>query len=119
VVSSYTKLVSNLSEKVLSILSASPIDVVENDGSAVYEVQTWELTSPREDKSINIGSANFMLATDAIIKYVHESGDSNPYETGQLVFKSVLLNLEAHRHIRQSPTLKRKGFKIISNDRES
>lgn len=115
-VSNYTKLVDKLAERVFNIFSASPVDVVEDDGSAVYEVQTWELIVPRQDNSINIGSANFMLATNAVIQHIHESGDSNPYETGQLVFKSILTTLEAHKLIRQSPHLKRKGFKVITND---
>lgn len=117
-VSDYTKLVKNLASKVYEILRASPVDVVEDDGTAVYECLVWELISPREDGTICIGSANLMLANNVVIKFVHELKDRTPFETGQLIFKSVLTTLEADKLIRQSPLLKRKGFKVITNDRE-
>lgn len=118
VVSDYSKLVKKLSIKVFTILSSEPIDVIEDDGSAVYQCQSWELCSPRKDNSLNIGSANFMIANDAVIKYVHDLKDVSPYQTGQILFKSVLTLLEANKQIRQSPIMKRKGFKVITNDRK-
>jgi len=119
VVSSYSGIVDILSQKVYDAFISEPVDVVENDYSTLYECSVWRLIKPRNSYGVKIGSANYIIAKNLVIKYLSELKDSNPLETGKILFESILINLESKKLIVRSPEDKRKGFKIISNDRKS
>lgn len=109
-----SKLINSLLQKVESILVAQPIDVIENNELSVYECSTWELSSPREDNTSKIGSANFIMAHNYVIQTLHQANDKTPVLTARIVFQTILTLLEARRVIRQPPQEKRKGFKVYT-----
>lgn len=111
-----SKLINSLLQKVESILVAQPIDVIENNELSVYECSTWELSSPREDNTSKIGSANFIMAHNCVIQALYQAKDNNPVLTARTMFQTILTLLEAKRIIRKSPQEKRKEFKVIHND---
>lgn len=109
---------SALESKVFNILYKEPVDVVENDGSAIYENLIWSLYSPREDGTIKIGSANYILAINLIIIELSNQNNKNAVQEAKELFKIVLQNLERKQLIKKSPEENRKGFKVITNDRK-
>ena len=109
---------SALESKVFSIFYKEPIDVIEDDESAIYENSIWSLYSPREDGTIKIGSANYILAINLIIIELSNQNNKNAVQEAKELFKIVLQNLERKQLIKKSPEENRKGFKVITNDRE-
>jgi hypothetical protein len=119
VVTNHSSLSLELVDKILDILASDPVDVIETDGQAVYECQKWQLVSPRDDGSVKIGAANLILANNLVLKVIHTDKAKEAYSMTNVVFQSVLALLEAKKLIRQSPNEIRKGFKVITNDRET
>ena len=115
--STNSKLILSLQDIVKDILLAEPIDVIENDERSIYECSEWELVTTRPDGTTKIGSANLIVAHNAVIQALHKADDKSAVITARVVFQTVLALLESHRVIRQPPHKKRKGFKVIHNDR--
>lgn len=118
-VTNHSSISLELVDKILDILASEPVDVIETDGQAVYECQKWQLVHPRDDGSVKIGAANLILANNLVLKVIHTDKAKEAYSMTNVVFQSVLALLEAKKLIRQSPNEIRKGFKVITNDRET
>ena len=115
-VSSHSTIIDKLLPLVKELLISEPVDVIENDGQAIYECFTWELVSPREDGLSKIGSANITTAQHMVIKALHDVRVVEPLQNARIVLNTILTKLEAERVIRRPPKETRKGFKIIKND---
>lgn len=101
--------------QVYSILKARPVDVIDQE-IGIYEYHNYQLSSPRLDGSVIIGSANYLAAHNHILKSSAIPNDETSVLLARETFAKILLELEQLNLIRQPPSQKRKTFKLVEKD---
>jgi len=108
-----------LINQVLEDIKQPPINVVTDDNKGVMECAI-ELIEPREDKSREIGVANFILATNKVYQYVKMTYIDVTEEELQGIAKNhweeILALLRNNKIIRTRPSVARKNFQVITNE---
>jgi hypothetical protein len=94
-------------EIVWKALKGLPVTVIDTEQGELWDSPVWELVSPREDGSREIGSANMIAAYNLIHK--HRINDDSIID----IFKNTIESLEEKKLIRRNPEIVRQSFKVV------
>lgn len=114
---------TGLIDTVWSILSGTPIKILDEESHSVLENELWELVSVRTDGAYSstriIGSANIALAFNIVhqtlvIDRIRKAQDTSSLSECAEVFSGILQHLQEEKLIRKKPHRVRQTFQLLT-----
>ena len=113
---------------VWNILKGMPIEVFDDEQKQIWENDTYELVTPRDEGDFKgtrvIGSANLVTALNIInqkivIENLANKDIRHSAEIAQKLFGQIIEQLQKEKLIRKIPTKVRQTFKVIEGNNGS